>query len=255
MIPALDDPGFAARDDDARPIGRIGRPEEVAAAIAFLAGVEASFVSGAHPVVDGGLTARPGQPAWRPAPRRSAGDGNHGGQGLRVIEARADAGGPATPTDIARACGMTEGDAHRLRNTPEDGASVRPDPAIRTKAPMLRIRSIGCRVLERRDLRAIAAPHLPEPAEATGEPVHLSVLEGGETIHAAKIDSARILPACLRSGDRAPPSCVATGKAMLSPASRAAPAPAPPPAPSTAAATSPRPDRGVHRSRRRAVPA
>lgn len=62
MIASLDDPGFAARYDNACAIGRMGRPAEVAAAIAFLASDEAAFVSGAHLVVDGGLTARTGQP-------------------------------------------------------------------------------------------------------------------------------------------------------------------------------------------------
>ncbi len=62
MLASLDDPGFAARYDAACAIGRMGRPEEVAAAIAFLASDEAGFVSGAHLVVDGGLTARTGQP-------------------------------------------------------------------------------------------------------------------------------------------------------------------------------------------------
>ena len=39
------------------PIGRFGTPEEVAAVIAFLAGPEASYVSGAVIAVDGGLSA------------------------------------------------------------------------------------------------------------------------------------------------------------------------------------------------------
>lgn len=39
------------------PVGRIGAPEDIAAAIAFLASDEAAFVSGANLVVDGGLTA------------------------------------------------------------------------------------------------------------------------------------------------------------------------------------------------------
>jgi NAD(P)-dependent dehydrogenase (short-subunit alcohol dehydrogenase family) len=39
------------------PVGRVGRPEDIAAAIAFLAADEAAYVNGANLVVDGGLTA------------------------------------------------------------------------------------------------------------------------------------------------------------------------------------------------------
>ncbi len=44
------------------PVRRYGRPEEVAAAIAFLAADEASFVNGANLLVDGGVTAGTGHP-------------------------------------------------------------------------------------------------------------------------------------------------------------------------------------------------
>jgi NAD(P)-dependent dehydrogenase (short-subunit alcohol dehydrogenase family) len=40
------------------PLGRLGRPQDVAAAILFLASDEASWITGASLLVDGGLTAR-----------------------------------------------------------------------------------------------------------------------------------------------------------------------------------------------------
>jgi NAD(P)-dependent dehydrogenase (short-subunit alcohol dehydrogenase family) len=43
---------------DLTPMGRLGRPEEIAAAVAFLASDDASFMTGAEVYVDGGYMAR-----------------------------------------------------------------------------------------------------------------------------------------------------------------------------------------------------
>jgi len=44
------------------PMGRPAKPDEVAAAIAFLASTDASFITGVNLPVDGGLGASNGQP-------------------------------------------------------------------------------------------------------------------------------------------------------------------------------------------------
>jgi meso-butanediol dehydrogenase/(S,S)-butanediol dehydrogenase/diacetyl reductase len=57
-IAAAPDPvAYTDGMEDAYPLRRIGRPEELAAAIAFLASDEGSFMSGRTVVVDGGVTA------------------------------------------------------------------------------------------------------------------------------------------------------------------------------------------------------
>jgi len=55
----LDKAAFVQLAGEAHPMGRIGRPEEVAAAILFLASDEASFITGVALPVDGGIWAGP----------------------------------------------------------------------------------------------------------------------------------------------------------------------------------------------------
>jgi 3-oxoacyl-[acyl-carrier protein] reductase len=48
---------FAAAQTKATALGRYGQPEEVAAAVAFLASPSAAYITGATLNVDGGYTA------------------------------------------------------------------------------------------------------------------------------------------------------------------------------------------------------
>jgi meso-butanediol dehydrogenase/(S,S)-butanediol dehydrogenase/diacetyl reductase len=66
LAPALAQPGFGDRFREAIPMGRLGKPEEMANVILFLASDLASFVTGAAFVADGGQTAKTGSPSFLP---------------------------------------------------------------------------------------------------------------------------------------------------------------------------------------------
>lgn len=68
LRPSLSIPGFADGATSMIPMRRLGRPEEMAACVMFLASDLASYVTGAALVADGGLTAQTGMPSRIPLP-------------------------------------------------------------------------------------------------------------------------------------------------------------------------------------------
>ncbi len=51
-----DIPGIEAQMAPGIPMGRLGRPEEIADAVLFLCSPRASFITGASLIADGGIT-------------------------------------------------------------------------------------------------------------------------------------------------------------------------------------------------------
>ena len=57
LEPAFALPGFREQIEERTPLGRISTPDEIARPIRFLLSTEASFITGTHLTVDGGMTA------------------------------------------------------------------------------------------------------------------------------------------------------------------------------------------------------
>jgi NAD(P)-dependent dehydrogenase (short-subunit alcohol dehydrogenase family) len=57
LEPAFDLPGFREQIEERTPLQRVATPDEIARPIRFLLSAEASFITGAHLTVDGGMTA------------------------------------------------------------------------------------------------------------------------------------------------------------------------------------------------------
>lgn len=136
-------------------------------------------------------------------------------KGLNLITALARSEEPRGVSDLARALGLTKSNVHRLLQTLVAQGFVRHDAERGAYEPSLRIWELGTLVMARVDVRRAAAPLMARLGAATGESVHLSVLDGIEVVYIAIVESSHPVRAYSRAGRRTPAHCVATGKALL----------------------------------------
>ncbi|NDW04518.1 IclR family transcriptional regulator [Jiella pacifica] len=136
-------------------------------------------------------------------------------KGLRLLETLAASETPRGVTDLANELSFTKSNVHRLLSTLQQQGYVRQIEGQSTYRLTTRIWELGSQVIRRMDLIEIAQPSMQRLAEATGETIHLSILDGLEVVYLEKIESAHHIRAHTSVGSRAPAYAVATGKAML----------------------------------------
>lgn len=136
-------------------------------------------------------------------------------KGLLVLETLARSSKPRGITDLASELGYTKSNVHRILATFQARGFVRHMPSHSTYELTLKIWELGSLVVRRMDLVAMARPAMERLAQATGETVHLSVLDDTDVVYVDKIESKHQIRAHTSVGMRAPAFAMATGKAML----------------------------------------
>ncbi|MFF4625133.1 IclR family transcriptional regulator [Nonomuraea jabiensis] len=79
----------------------------------------------------------------------------------------------------------------------------------------MRLFEIGQRVPRQRILREAARPYMEDLYQATGETIHLAVLDGHEVLYLEKVSGHSQVSRPSRVAGRMPLHCTATGKALL----------------------------------------
>ena len=136
-------------------------------------------------------------------------------KGLAVMDWLVRQQRPCRVSEVAQAFGLARSNAHRTLQTLVACGWVQQDAATSAYRPSLRLFELGALVESVADLRLLMRPHLAALSAATGETIHLAVLDGAEIVYLDKFDSPLPVAAYSRIGGRAPAACVASGKALL----------------------------------------
>lgn len=136
-------------------------------------------------------------------------------KGLVVLEWLARQQQPVRVSEVAQAFGMVRSNAHRTLQTLVSCGWVVQDAQTTAYRASLKLFELGAMVEEASDLRGLLRPHLAALAAATGETIHLALLDGADIVYVDKFDSPLPVAAYSRIGGRASAACVASGKALL----------------------------------------
>lgn len=134
---------------------------------------------------------------------------------LRILEHLTQAEMPQGVTELAIDLRLSKSSVHRPLTTLLQLGYVTQEASSGLYAASLKLWGIGSAVVDRLDLKRVAAEPMAELAAATGETVHLSILDGYEVVQIDKIECQHPIRAYSPVGGRAPVHCIATGKAML----------------------------------------
>ncbi|MGF6768390.1 IclR family KDG regulon transcriptional repressor [Paraburkholderia sp. GAS199] len=135
-------------------------------------------------------------------------------KGLCLLEALARRGAPMGVSELAIAVAMPKSGVHRLLQALVEERYVEQSGSGRYRVA-IKLWEVASAALPGFDLRRHAVAVMSALADATGESVHLSVLDERHVVYVHKLEAENSVRAYSQIGGRVPAHCVATGKAML----------------------------------------
>lgn len=153
-------------------------------------------------------------PGGTPSEKEPSGTGTLG-KAITVLDIIAASPEPLRFTDVLRLSDQPRGTLHRqISNLIEEGLLV--VNRDQSYGLGLRLLQFASKAWAGNQFRLIAEPHIRKLHEATGETVHLGVLQGTDVVYLDKIESRQSIRMVSQIGNTAPAWCTGVGKAALS---------------------------------------
>lgn len=135
-------------------------------------------------------------------------------KGLCLLEVLARRSEPMGVSELAMAVAMPKSGVHRLLQALVEERYVEQSGSGRYRVA-IKLWEVASAALPGFDLRRHAEAVMSSLVDATGESVHLSVLDERDVVYVHKLEAQNPVRAYSQIGGRVPAHCVATGKAML----------------------------------------
>ena len=133
----------------------------------------------------------------------------------RVLRAFSNADQELGVTELARRLGIGKSTVHRIVTTLTAERLLERGRERGTYRLGLALYELGTTVTEHVDLHQAALPVLTTLRHATGEMVHVAVLDGLEVVYVERLESHNMLPIFRRVGHRLPATRTSSGKVLL----------------------------------------
>jgi IclR family KDG regulon transcriptional repressor len=134
---------------------------------------------------------------------------------VRLLKSFSEGEAEIGVTSLSRRLGVAKSTVYRLASTLVSEGLLEQNPETEKYRLGMSLFGLGALVRQRMDVATDARPFLFHLREATGETVHLAILEGPDIVFVLNLESNHAIRMRADLGARKPAFCTAEGRAML----------------------------------------